>query len=87
MIYGQAQHYAAHLAIITCRPVFAPCVHCDSEGPHEGNGDRVDPTFLCPECGELTDLDELASLAEENERGEPCPPVHHDEEPNASRHD
>ncbi len=32
-----------------------PCPACESEGPHEHNGDALDPTLLCVSCGETFD--------------------------------
>jgi hypothetical protein len=33
---------------IECR---AECPECGHYGPHEHNGDRLDPTLCCVECG------------------------------------
>lgn len=38
-------------------PVESHCVECDAFGPHDTNGDKLDPQFSCCKCGTANNLD------------------------------
>lgn len=40
--------------LMDCR---GECPECSSHGPHDFNGDNVDPSFLCNSCGYSFDLE------------------------------
>lgn len=45
--------YVAHVRVKSGLSITVPCPECGSKGPHDTNGDRLDPTTLCakPSCG------------------------------------
>jgi hypothetical protein len=46
-----AKRVSAWMAAKQGRAVHIECPECDHQGPHDSNGDRLDPQALCTGCG------------------------------------